>query len=1107
MAPNYFQKPEAALKRAEELIQVGKEADALDTLHDTIKARRHKQWTTVHEQIMIKHMELCVDLKKQHLAKDALFQYKALTQQINVKSLETVVDHFLKLAESRTEDAQKQSIEKVEEIGDLDQGDVPERLLLAVVSGAAAQDRMDRTVLAPWLRFLWDSYRNCLELLRNNAQVEQLYHSISRQSFTFCLKYQRRTEFRKLCDLLRMHLNQIQKHQYAPNVFSNSFRVKLTSPESLALMQDTRLVQLETAISMELWQEAYKSAEDVHGMMQLSKDKDKRTVKPSSYVNYYDKLALVFWKAGNSLFHAAALLQKFIIYKDMKKSFTQEEAQEQATRVLLATLSIPEGSDLPSDLSRNLDIEEQHVGNMRLLSNLLRLPIAPTKHGILKEAARIGVPEAAGQVAKDLFKLLESNFSPLRVAKDVQSVLDTITRPDHHQYVESLQAVAAVKALKQVSVIYEAISWERIRKIIPFYSDLALERLVVEASKHRIVKAQLDHRADCVRFGSSDATLAGGVDEYDNNEGFTGDDTQLGVEGVRNHLEAMYTRLRCMVEGLDAEKRRKEILRRIENHVTSYEKNRATEIDRIHRRKKMLENYKENWERVKAEKTAAAATEQAKREEAARAEEMKRLDEQNKESEKKKKLAEQEEIQKKIKQDQLRKMQQNAIYQAIIKEKGLEQFNDMDPEQVLREQRERLDKERAETQRRLQQQEKNFDHHVRALHLEEMTERRAVMSMRLAEAPKLHDKYEEQRIAKETAAHEEHVKLWGMWDQVREATFDWVDQVKTENAENLEKKISEWEQKLEAVRNSRLAERAEKRKKERKEAAIQAKIAEERKKREEEERARQAVLDGQRGRPHGERRQREMDNSVAMQDSDWRGNAPRRDPLPQRESRPMRGDGPRDGPREPFREMPASKADNDSSWRASAAPRKPDDRRSDEFRRGGDDGPRRDEGGFRRGGDDGYRRDDGPRRSGPDRGGDDGFRRDQMRPPAVTSSKADTVDKWERGAKAAVVSPPQQKQEPAPTPEPKAESGPKKFVPPHLRNRGGGPSSDDQPAPPRGGNVTSPPDRSQGLRGPPSSGGPPPPSQSGNARNLPPRRTNDAPPQRGGNADSGNWRK
>lgn len=40
MPPIYFQKPEAALKRAEELIKVGKEADALETLHDTIKVRR-----------------------------------------------------------------------------------------------------------------------------------------------------------------------------------------------------------------------------------------------------------------------------------------------------------------------------------------------------------------------------------------------------------------------------------------------------------------------------------------------------------------------------------------------------------------------------------------------------------------------------------------------------------------------------------------------------------------------------------------------------------------------------------------------------------------------------------------------------------------------------------------------------------------------------------------------------------------------------------------------------------------------------------------------------------------------------------------------------------
>ena len=39
MPPNFFQKPETALKRAQELISVGKELDALETLHDTIKVQ------------------------------------------------------------------------------------------------------------------------------------------------------------------------------------------------------------------------------------------------------------------------------------------------------------------------------------------------------------------------------------------------------------------------------------------------------------------------------------------------------------------------------------------------------------------------------------------------------------------------------------------------------------------------------------------------------------------------------------------------------------------------------------------------------------------------------------------------------------------------------------------------------------------------------------------------------------------------------------------------------------------------------------------------------------------------------------------------------------
>lgn len=67
-------------------------------------------------------------------------------------------------------------------------------------------------------------------------------------AFKFCLQYTRKAEFRKLCDNLRMHLTQIQRHH------NQSTAINLNNPESQSMHLETRLVQLDSAISMELWQ-------------------------------------------------------------------------------------------------------------------------------------------------------------------------------------------------------------------------------------------------------------------------------------------------------------------------------------------------------------------------------------------------------------------------------------------------------------------------------------------------------------------------------------------------------------------------------------------------------------------------------------------------------------------------------------------------------------------------------------------------------------------------------------------------------------------------------------------------------------------------------------
>ena len=85
----------------------------------------------------------------------------------------------MQLADDRTENARKESHQAVVDIDDLDNLATPEEILLSAVSGEDAQDRSDRTILTPWVKFLWESYRQCLELLRTNSRVEKLYHNIA----------------------------------------------------------------------------------------------------------------------------------------------------------------------------------------------------------------------------------------------------------------------------------------------------------------------------------------------------------------------------------------------------------------------------------------------------------------------------------------------------------------------------------------------------------------------------------------------------------------------------------------------------------------------------------------------------------------------------------------------------------------------------------------------------------------------------------------------------------------------------------------------------------------------------------------------------------------
>lgn len=177
MAP--FSKPETVLKQAEGLVSVGQNHAALQSLTDIFNSKRLRSTPLAAlEPIMLRFVELCVDMRKGRTAKEGLMQYKNIAQNTSVGSIEIVIKRFVQLADEKVQEAQQkaeQVLVSFEDVDDLEAIETPESILLGAVSVDQNKDRTDRALVTPWLKFLWESYRTALETLKNNDRLELIY--------------------------------------------------------------------------------------------------------------------------------------------------------------------------------------------------------------------------------------------------------------------------------------------------------------------------------------------------------------------------------------------------------------------------------------------------------------------------------------------------------------------------------------------------------------------------------------------------------------------------------------------------------------------------------------------------------------------------------------------------------------------------------------------------------------------------------------------------------------------------------------------------------------------------------------------------------------------
>ncbi|KAH8110432.1 hypothetical protein DFH11DRAFT_1724023 [Phellopilus nigrolimitatus] len=308
----------------------------------------------------------------------------------------------------------------VDDVNDLEASETPESILLGA--------------------FLWESYHT------GSRAFTRILHpyirqQIAQQAFKFCLKHQRKVEFRRLCETLRQYPRMLLTPRHAPRAAS---------------------------VELELWQEAFRSVEDIHNLLDIVK----KSPHPAMMANYYEKLTRVFLTSGNVLFHGAAWARYYSIVRSMNGK-SEEELGRLTGQVLISALA------------------------------------TPTRTGLLKEALSRNVHKLAPPVVKNLYNILEVTFDPLTLCSSVASLLKELSSDTNYaSYHPLLQRALLSRLLAQLAQVYSTMQIAQLLDLVTSlegsfdgaYGPGQVEAFLMSCARRGDIRVRIDHALGSLTF-------------------------------------------------------------------------------------------------------------------------------------------------------------------------------------------------------------------------------------------------------------------------------------------------------------------------------------------------------------------------------------------------------------------------------------------------------------------------------------------------------------------------------------------------------------------------------------------------------------------------------
>merc|ERR1711871_636567 len=313
-------------------------------------------------------------------------------------------------------------------------------------------------------------------------------------------------EFRRLCDMMRIQLSNLQKMASQPSR-GNRLSWEWTS-ESIEYHLQSRFVQLEVATSLELWNEGFRTVEDIYAIIQIGK----KTPKSKLMVNYYEKLTRIFLVSENYLFHGYAWYKYYTLSTECRKDLKHDEKMYLANCVFLSALCIPSIREYTSDNA--IDTVETTSEKTQRMAMLLDFHAQPSRSGLLSEIISKGILEEVSPEIASLYVDLETKFQPLRMVTSIAPAMQLIkSNPKLMPYNFPLQKITVVRTMQQLSRVYNSIKLDFARRL---FSSIELsfnqiEKLVIDAVTKKQLHIRIDHAEECLRFGTV-AAVASNID-------------------------------------------------------------------------------------------------------------------------------------------------------------------------------------------------------------------------------------------------------------------------------------------------------------------------------------------------------------------------------------------------------------------------------------------------------------------------------------------------------------------------------------------------------------------------------------------------------------------